>query len=278
MYLPYKNAYKRLFRPNIKVLKGEKMKGFIDVSRATTCASGVIPECCSRESVVAKRRDSVQKPYGMTFVWGARTVKPILSSPTKFLGNDIIIKKGGHPELVSGSTSWVVSRGFTLIELLVVVLIIGILAAVALPQYTKAVTKSRFAEAMSNLRTIAQADKVCRLAGGGTCGSDFTPDLCTMADLDVSIGTPDADADGNYADSQNFVYNASCIAADYQHPITSASAYYKREDVCICLLDSGEFVIAQGDDKVGCGAKEPTMDYAKLLQVRDVGYNDCDCC
>ena len=46
------------------------MKGFIEVSRATTCASGVIPECCSRESVVAKRRDSVTlraaKPYGMT--------------------------------------------------------------------------------------------------------------------------------------------------------------------------------------------------------------------
>ena len=35
------------------------MKGFIEVSRAATCASVVILESCSPESVVAKRRDSV---------------------------------------------------------------------------------------------------------------------------------------------------------------------------------------------------------------------------
>ena len=160
--------------------------------------------------------------------------------------------------------------GFTLIELLVVVLIIGILAAIAVPQYQKAVTKSRFAEAMSNLKTIAAADKVCRLAGAGEC---FLTGYCTMADLDVSIGTPNPDADGNYADSQNFVYNASCVA----NP-AAASAGYKREDVCMCILDSGEFVIAQGDDNSGCGPQEPTMDYAKLLQLREVGYGECNCC
>ena len=43
-------------------------------------------------------------------------------------------------------------KAFTLIELLVVVLIIGILASVAMPQYTQAVNKSRFA----NLRSMAQ--------------------------------------------------------------------------------------------------------------------------
>ncbi|MDR0291280.1 MAG: prepilin-type N-terminal cleavage/methylation domain-containing protein [Elusimicrobium sp.] len=97
-------------------------------------------------------------------------------------------------------------RGFTLIELLVVVLIIGILAAVAVPQYNKTVKKTKMTEAVSNIRVLAESGKRYLLTTG-----DYPQ---SFDDLDVSP-PGNKDSSVSYTSSSKINYRFHNVAGGH---------------------------------------------------------------
>ena len=96
------------------------------------------------------------------------------------------------------------SKGFTLLELLVVVLIIGILTAIALPQYKLAVAKSKFATLKNKVKTLYEAEHRYYLIHNGYT---FSKD-----NLDIDI-------------KDNKCYIADCCSASYYDPYIQCYTY-----------------------------------------------------
>lgn len=73
-------------------------------------------------------------------------------------------------------------KGFTLIELIIVVIVIGILATVAVPQYLRAVERAKGGKARHALGVIAQAEKMYR-------ADNDTYIVAAAGGLDAALGT-----------------------------------------------------------------------------------------
>ena len=153
-------------------------------------------------------------------------------------------------------------RGFTLIELLVVVLIIGILSAVALPQYTKAVHKARFTENLTRLKTFEQTLDLYLLENGGFPSSEV--DLTELYP-DIVAGLEKGD-DGYYY-SKYGRYSLYCDGDLLSWPCR-AIAFYEIDGEMIA-----ELALARGVGKYPYCFYEEEIGKALCSPLESLGYD-----
>lgn len=121
-------------------------------------------------------------------------------------------------------------EGFTLIELLIIVIIIGILAAIAVPNLLEQVSKGRQAEAINNLGVINRAQQAYRYENGtfGTIGNG------TNGTLDIKL-------DAQYYKYSDKLTPSSSSASYYANVVQKYTWELKDYSASVGLSDNNEF-------------------------------------
>ncbi len=149
------------------------------------------------------------------------------------------------------------SKAFTLIELLVVVLIIGILSAIALPQYQKSVFKARAAEAISMLHSLDRAQNVCVLENNNI--------FCELDNLSIDLPselTDDCAEDDQCFKTKNWEYGTDG-AAMYVYPIDGGTT----NNNLMISMDFGDNGSIRCHDNLGSYSGKTYEGYCRILNL-----------
>jgi len=146
--------------------------------------------------------------------------------------------------------------GFTLVEILIVVVILGILAAIVIPQFTEASTEAKESRLLSDLQTVRSQIELYKIQhndempGAGT--ASFTDAMEQYTDVDGALAVVQAPGDGVYGpyiqkiptnpwNDKNTVTVAAMdpgVAGDDGWFFNSTTGQFRADDTKLCADDT----------------------------------------
>lgn len=128
--------------------------------------------------------------------------------------------------------------GFTLVELAVVVVIIGVLAAFAVPRFKASVERSKAAEAFNYLSAVQAAQERFHARQSTYCDDLDNLDIKLSAPKYFSLGTPVAGSSGDLQDSWSLTLTRAGASAGYgEYTVTFTEEGYDGENSTISDYD-----------------------------------------